>query len=152
MNTKGWLDNIGDRNVHSVEDAEDYIRDKMFGQVERLGYGNNVVLLEGIPIGSCGIYNRPGMEYDDVGFAFLPEYHGKGFAYEATEAVLRDVYDNFELDTVQAITLPTNFASIKLLEKLGLKYIKHFHLPNDPAELLLMQMSLKEKYKAVKNL
>jgi [ribosomal protein S5]-alanine N-acetyltransferase len=138
LNTPKWLQYIGDRNVNSIEDAEAYIKNRMLPQFERLGYGNYIVIRksDNIKIGSCGLYDREGLQGIDIGFAFLPEYEGKGYAYEAATTILDAGVHIFEIKKINAITLPSNFSSQKLLEKLGLKYIELIKIPNDDEELM----------------
>ena len=84
FNTPKWLQYIGDRNVKTVEDARDYIKTRMVPQLERLGYSNYVVIrkTDNCKVGTCGLYDREGLEGIDIGFAFLPEYEKKGYAFE----------------------------------------------------------------------
>lgn len=89
-----------------------------------------------ISIGMCGFVKRDHLENADIGFAFLPEYEGKGYAYEAAEPTLKRGFE-IGFKTISAITTPDNLKSIALIEKLGLKFEKRFFMPDDPAELLL---------------
>lgn len=143
MNTEGWLKFIGDRNVKSHEDAAAYIKAKMRPQQERLGYSNNTVIRksDGVKIGSCGIYDREGLEGVDIGFAFLPQYGGKGYAFEAANKVKELAFGKFGLSIISGITVKENIKSQRLLEKLGLKFIKMINLPDDPVELMFYQIN-----------
>lgn len=143
MNSEGWIENIGDRQIHTVEIAEDYIQDKMLEQHRTMGYGNNIVFLQDTmtPIGAVGIYNRPGLEYADIGFAFLSEYHGKGYAFESAQAILQQGFQNHNLRIVQAITVEKNIASQHLIEKLGLQYKDLITLPDDDTPLKLYELA-----------
>lgn len=142
LNTPKWIENIGDRNIKSVEMAKDYIASKMHPQLERLGYGNYTLIrkTDGTKIGSCGLYDREGLEGIDIGFAFLPEYEGKGFAFEATDKLKNAAFNEFGLNAISAITSKNNVSSQKLLEKLGLKLTGTTTLPNDNEELLLYKI------------
>jgi len=142
LNTPKWLKYIGDRNVNSVADAEDYIREKMFPQVERLGFGNYTVVRKSDEtiIGSCGLYDREGLEGVDIGFAFLPEYEGTGFGYESAAKVLEVGIQEFGVKKVSAITVEENVASRKLIEKLGLTFEKFVMLPGEDVELMLYSL------------
>jgi len=144
VNTKKWLKNIGDRNVHNLEDAKKYIREKNLPQIERLGFGNAVVILKSnnIKIGTVGLYDREGIEGVDIGFAFLEEYEGKGYAYEAAKKILEERINEFGIKKVSAITLPDNFSSIKLIEKLGLSFREVVRIPNDDVDLNLYELNL----------
>jgi RimJ/RimL family protein N-acetyltransferase len=142
LNTPKWIENIGDRNIMSVKMATDYIVNKMHPQLERLGYGNYTLIrkIDGVKIGSCGLYDREGLEGIDIGFAFLPEYEGKGFAFEAADRLKNAAFNEFGLNTINAITSKHNVASQKLLEKLGLELKGTTTLPNDNEELLLYKI------------
>ncbi len=77
-NSPHFLKYIGDRKITSVAGAENYIREKFLPQYARLGYGNFVVKLKftGEKIGGVGIFEREGLEVQDIGFSFLPERTG----------------------------------------------------------------------------
>lgn len=139
LNTPKWIKYIGDRNINSVEDAKAYIRNKMIPQLEKLGYSNYTLITKSdyTKIGTCGLYDREGLDGIDIGFAFLPAFEKKGFAYEASKKILDVGFDVFGIKTICAITTKSNIASQKLIEKLGLKYVRKTSLSNDKEELLL---------------
>lgn len=141
LNTPKWIKYIGDRNIKSIKDAEQYITVKMLPQLEKLGYSNNTVIrkIDQIKIGTCGLYNREGVEGVDIGFAFLPQYENKGYAYESTSNLITFAQNEFNIQKISAITLPENKSSQKLLRKLGLKFIEMIKIPNDDADLCLFQ-------------
>src|SRR5690349_17404295 len=95
FNSKGWLEFIGDRNVRSNEDAKNYIRKikstaDFFYWVVRQKESQ-------MPIGIISILKRSYLDHFDIGFAFLPEFEGRGYAFEAagamlTEAMKQDKY------------------------------------------------------------
>ena len=41
-----------------------------------------------IPIGMCGLFKRTYLDYPDLGYALLHQYHGKGYAIEAAASIL----------------------------------------------------------------
>jgi len=139
MNSPKWLKNIGDRKVRTVQDAINYIVTKVKTQQERLGFSNYTVIRKSdqTKIGTCGLYDRDGLEGVDIGFAFLPEYEKMGYAYESASKMMELGIQHFGLTKISAITLQENTESQRLIEKLGLKYAKRVKLPNDEAELLL---------------
>ena len=114
LNSKGWLDFIGNRNVKTIEDALNYLKKSIYSGYNDNGYGLwKVTLFEsGTPIGMCGLLKRADLPACDIGFAFLPEYIGKGYAREATNAVLEIAKEIFKLDEILAITDPANTKSI----------------------------------------
>ena len=101
------------------------------------GFGLWLIKLKGTntSIGLCGLIKRDYMEDVDIGYAFLPEYFGKGYAYEAAKAALDLAKTEYHLKRVVAITSKDNDRSIVLLEKLGMHFEKMIFIPNDPEEL-----------------
>jgi RimJ/RimL family protein N-acetyltransferase len=139
MNSEKWLKFIGDRKVSTIEDGQNYIKSRMLPQLDRLGFSNFTVIRKSddVKIGSCGLYDREGLEGVDLGFAFLPEYEGQGYAFESAR-VIRDASSaHFNIQKIQAITMEDNHGSRKLLEKLEFAFKKRIQLPNDPEELML---------------
>lgn len=144
LNTPKWIKFIGDRNVHSIEDARAYIKIKMFPQLETHGFTNFTVFRKSdqLRIGSCGLYTREGLDNFDIGFAFLPEYERQGYGYESAHKLMEVARDSWGVADVSAITVVDNIASQKLIEKLGLQYDKMIKLPDDKEELMLYSMKL----------
>jgi len=144
LNSPKWLKFIGDRKVGSVEVAREYICIKMLPQLEKLGFSNyTVIKKEGnIKLGTCGLYDRPGIEGLDIGFAFLPEHEKKGYAFEACTELMRAAEEDFKLSKINAITAKDNFSSQKLLVKLGLVYTKNIRLPGEEEEVLFYEKEL----------
>ncbi len=138
MNTPKWIQYIGDRKINSEQKAVDYIQEKMMPQQDRLGYSNYTVIRKSDQekMGTCGLYDREGLAVNDIGFAFLPDYEGMGYAFEAASNLMRAGIQTIGLTVIDAITTKDNVASQKLLEKLGLSVIGDITLPNDDEELL----------------
>ncbi|MGX7666367.1 GNAT family N-acetyltransferase [Flavobacterium pedocola] len=116
LNTEGWKRFIGDRSIHSIEDAHLYI-DKI-NAAENIEYF--VIAESNAKMGLFTIIKRDFLDHPDIGFAFLPEFEGKGYAYEAAKAFM-DILTK-KHSKLSAITNLDNYSSIKLLEKLGFKF------------------------------
>ncbi len=142
LNTPQWIANIGDRNVKTNEGAEDYIVRKMLPQLKKLGYSNNTVIRksDNKKIGSCGLYKRDGLENVDLGFAFLPEYQKKGYAFESSEKLIEIAFSELNITILNAITTKENIASQNLLVKLGFYFSKNIKIPNDAETLMLYEL------------
>ena len=142
LNSPKWLEYIGDRNVHTEEDAKQYIKNKISPQLEKLGFGNYTLIrkTDKVKIGSCGLYDREGLEGIDIGFAMLPAFEGLGYGFESASKVLEIGRTVFNLERFSAITTKNNLASQRLIEKLGLRYIETIRIPNDEEELLLYRL------------
>ncbi|WP_068986833.1 MULTISPECIES: GNAT family N-acetyltransferase [Lysinibacillus] len=141
VNDPSWLQFIGDRGVRTVEDAREYILNSI-NMYEKSGFCFYLVERkeDNIPLGICGLVKRDSLEDVDIGFAFLPTYWGKGYAYEAASAVLAYGLDTLGLKRIVAITTQDNYASAKLLEKVGLKFERLVQLSNDEEELRLFSL------------
>jgi RimJ/RimL family protein N-acetyltransferase len=139
LNDPSWLRFIGDKGVKTLDDARDYIVKSLIPMYERLGFGLYLTELksEGIPIGICGLIKRDSLEDVDIGFAFLPKFRGKGYAYESASAVLAYGKRTFGFNRIVAITTPDNDSSARLLEKLGFHFERMVKLTDDSSEVSL---------------
>lgn len=143
LNEPSFLRFVGDKGVRSIADARDYILHGPIASYERFGFGLfRTELKTGVPIGICGLLKRDSLEDVDVGFALLPEYWGQGYAFEAASAVLTYARDVFALQRIVAITDPDNFASIKVLEKLGLRFERMVKLSEGTPEIKLFRIAI----------
>ncbi|MGA2018933.1 MAG: GNAT family N-acetyltransferase [Opitutaceae bacterium] len=131
MNEPAYIQYIGDRGIRTLENARAYITDKFAASYAKFGFGLYLVELKERPvsIGICGLVKRDSLEHPDIGFALLREHCSRGFAFEAASAVLDYGFGALELKTVLGVTLADNKSSIRLLEKLGLKFQKMIRLP-----------------------
>jgi ribosomal-protein-alanine N-acetyltransferase len=121
MNSPGWLQFIGDRGINTLVDAENYIQKSLIDNYKKLGFGLYLLRLknEGAPVGICGFVQRDYLVSPDLGFAVLPAYEGKGYAYEACQALLMSGMSESKPATVYAITTLANERSENLLIRLG---------------------------------
>lgn len=142
LNEPSFLRYIGDKKVRNLDDARRYILDGPVASYERHGFGLCLVALKDshTQIGMCGLLKREDLPDPDIGFAFLPAFWNKGYAFEVAAAVLKDARERLKLDRILAIVNPDNDASIKLLQKLGFKFqrikgdVKLYAFPDDPVE------------------
>ncbi len=133
VNTEGWLQNIGNRNVTSAADAVAYIQRILNNN--QIAYW--VVKLKDMPdkIGIVTYIKRDYLEHPDIGFAFLPPFFNKGYAYEATTAVLHELIGRHNVAHIVAVTVPGNINSIKLLKKIGLVFEKEMEVKNEKLQV-----------------
>jgi RimJ/RimL family protein N-acetyltransferase len=139
LNSPGYLKFIGNKNVRTEEQAKHYLTNGPIKSYSGNGYGLFLVeeKTDHQAIGMCGIINRDGLDSPDIGFAFLPDYTNYGYAFESASAILNYAKNQLNIPEILAIVLPDNARSIRLLEKIGLKFIKTFSFPNNAEELLL---------------
>jgi RimJ/RimL family protein N-acetyltransferase len=124
LNEPSFIQNIADRGVRTLEDAARYIETGPRAMYAQYGIGLLRVDLKetATPIGMCGLLKRDWLDHPDIGFAFFPEFWGKGYAYESAAAVIGWGRTYKAITNVCAITAPTNRSSQKVLEKLGLRF------------------------------
>lgn len=120
-NDESFIRNIADKNIRTIEDAENYLTNGPLASYETYGFGLNLVSLRktGTLVGICGVLKRPELDSPDLGYAFLPEYCNQGYATEASIGVLQHVVKALSLDTVLAVTFPSNKGSNRVLTKVG---------------------------------
>lgn len=139
VNDPAFIANIGDRGVRSMADAEDYIRKGPLDSYERNGFGLWLVETKdsNVPIGICGLLKRDALPDVDVGYAFLPQHRGRGYALEAAAAVKEYGFEVVGLRRIVAITTPQNAASIRVLEKIGLRREGEVTMPGETVAVSL---------------
>jgi [ribosomal protein S5]-alanine N-acetyltransferase len=120
VNTAAWIKFIGERNVRSNEDAIHYIQNIIANP--DINYWVVKSRDQQIAVGIITFIKRDYLEQPDIGFAFLPAYTKKGYAFEATFAVLGDLLRSKQYKNILATTIKENESSIQLLNKLGFTY------------------------------
>lgn len=144
LNDPAFVRFIGDRGVRTVDDAEQYILSGPVSSYARFGFGLYLVELKDgrAPIGICGLLKRPYLDAVDLGFALLPGYRARGYAFESASAVLGYARNVFGFDRILAITTPDNDASIALLTRLGFRFERTCRASADEPELRLFVTTL----------
>jgi [ribosomal protein S5]-alanine N-acetyltransferase len=139
VNEPSFIQNIGDRGVRTLEDARAYILNGPVASYAKNGFGLYLVILKetGESIGMCGLIKRDGLNDVDIGYAFLPRFWSKGYAVESALAVKDYARDVIGLKRLVAITDPANEGSIRVLEKIGLRFEKMVRLSADDIDLKL---------------
>jgi len=139
MNEPGFIEFVADRGLRSDADAADYLSEKILPNYERFGFGFYRVTMKQpeTAIGICGLVKREMLDDPDIGFAILERYCGKGYAYEAAVAVMEYGRKALGLARICGVTASHNRVSQHLLQKLGLKFQRKFHLPGYGTESLL---------------
>lgn len=141
LNSPGWLRFIGDRNVTDRASAESYLLNGPMQSYATNGFGLMKVELKGtsVPIGMCGLLKRAYLDFPDLGFAFLPDHQGKGYALESAQEIVAYAHRQLGIASILAIVMPSNEKSIALLEKVGFVYQHPIAVPPDGEMLSLYQ-------------
>ncbi|MDB5936150.1 MAG: family N-acetyltransferase [Massilia sp.] len=138
VNEPAFIEFIGDRGIRTVDAARQAIADGPVAMQATLGHSLYMVerKQDGAPIGMCGLIKRETLPGVDIGYAFLPQYGGKGYATEAAAGVLAYAA-GLGIRRVLAITSPANAASNAVLKKVGMRFEEMVYLtPDDPGTML----------------
>ncbi len=144
VNEPGWLQHIGDRQIHDLDAAAAYIANGPAASHARHGFGLDRVSLRetGEVLGTCGLLQRDYLDAPDIGYAFLQRHCGRGYASEAVRAVLaRET--TLALPRLYALTSLDNFASMRVLEKCGFRFERLISAPgySEASRLFVFQPS-----------
>ena len=152
LNQPSFKKFIGDRGVRTVEQAREYIETRFTRSYRDNGFGLYLVELKQkadddsctplnsrvsarTPIGICGFIKRDSLPDADIGFALLPQYEKKGYAFESAEAVMRYGKETLHLARVLAITTLDNESSGSLLQKIGFTFDREIEMGDEVLKL-----------------
>ena len=138
MNTPDWIANIGDRGIKDLDTAAAYLQERGITPWEQNGFGAFMMIQKGEqePFGTISLSRRDFIDQVDIGFSILPAYYRQGYAFEGSKAVQSWAHQQ-GIQPLCGFCLPSNAASVGLLKKLGLTFVREFHIPDDPDLLQL---------------
>ena len=130
-NDPSFVRYVGDRGIRTIDDARAAMQSGALELYDTYGYGPYRMALKDTdnPVGICGLFRRDGLEIPDLGYATLPEYCGKGYAFEAATAVIDHARNGLSIARLIAIISPENAASIGLIRKLGFEFERMHTMP-----------------------
>ena len=132
LNQPSFIKYIGDRNVRTLEEAENFLETRYCQSYRDNGYGLYLVKLKSnnSKLGICGFVKRENFQYADIGFAFLPQFEKQGYAVESASAMMKYGEEILGFKEVLAITTQDNESSGRLLEKIGFNFDELIKMPN----------------------
>ena len=102
--------------------------ERQITQFEEHGFGMCAVELAGETIGAAGLQHLEGGPEIEVGYRFLKEHWGHGYATECARASIAYGFDELGLERIVAVALESNVASRRVLEKCGLHEVGLTHV------------------------
>lgn len=116
----------GDKPFDSIEDASVFLSN--YDHYKKYGFGRwGVINKNGNQfLGWCGLKYTSTLDEFDIGFRFFKKYWNKGFATETAKACIDFGFKEFKMKEVVGRAMKENIGSIRVLEKIGLKYYKPF--------------------------
>ncbi len=144
LNDPDFIRNIADRGVRSLDGARAYISERFVDSYRQHGFGLWLVESkeDGAPAGMCGLLKRKELNVVEVGYAFLPSFRSKGFAFESASASKTYARDVLGLKQLHAVVNPDNAGSIRVLEKLGMRFERMVRLAPDGPQVRLYAVDL----------
>jgi RimJ/RimL family protein N-acetyltransferase len=133
VNQASWIQNISDKGIRTIEQAAISIRDGALALQAKQGFSFYVVEKRDsqMALGLCGLIKRDSLDDVDLGYGFLDEHAGHGYAHEAAQAVVHYAQHTLQLPRLAAITSPDNLRSQHLLVKLGFQLQREITMPNE---------------------
>ena len=114
--------------IGNLADAEKVIREVWLAEYEKYGYARYALIhkADNKVIGFSGVKFLEDEGVPDIGYRMLPAYWGQGLGLEAAQATLDYARDTLGLTTIIGDAVVENVASNKILQKIGLKFIKTY--------------------------
>jgi RimJ/RimL family protein N-acetyltransferase len=146
LNEPSFIENIADRGVRTLQQAEAYLLNGAIASYNNNGFGFWAVIEKssGQIIGMSGLVKRDILPDPDLGYAFLPEFFGQGLAFEATRACVTAAKRDFALPRLLAIVNPGNQPSRRVLDKLGFDFIGMRSVYAGEPDLCLYRLNFEE--------
>lgn len=144
LNQPSFIQFIGDRCVRTVDQAKQYIIDRVLKSYDDFGFGPYAITSKENQrtVGLNGLIKRETLDDVDIGFAFLTEFCGHGYALESSLAILKYARNELKLEKVVAIARKDNDSSLKLIKRLKMEEKGMIRLKEDEPELCYFSLNL----------
>ena len=115
---------VPDKQLLDVEQARQILIDHPIADYRKYGFGRGACVLKrtGQQIGFAGLKYLEELDEVDIAYRLLPAYWGQGLATEAALAAVGYGFAKLGLKRIIGLAMPENMASIRVLEKAGLRY------------------------------
>lgn len=130
----------GDGPVKDLDEAKRILTDIIFPQYKNK-MGRWAVHLKSNDefIGWCGLKFIAEENEIDLGYRFFENHWGKGYASESAKVVMEYGVNTLKLKNIIARAAKDNAASINVIKKLGMVYLKEDKCAHDPAEVYILK-------------
>ncbi len=130
----------GDGLVKDIDEAKRILTDIILPQYKNK-IGRWAVHLKSTDefIGWCGLKYLVETNELDLGYRFFKIHWGKGYATESARAVNDYGVNTLKLTSIVARAAKANVASINVIKKMGMVYLKDEMCAHDPAEVYILK-------------
>ena len=117
---------VPDKRLLNVEQARQILIDHPIADYRKYGFGRGACILKstGEQIGFAGLKYLEELGEVDVAFRLMRSHWGLGLATEAALAAVRFGFADLDLKRIIGLVMPDNIASVRVLEKAGLRYVE----------------------------
>jgi len=117
---------VPDKGLLNVEQARQILIDHPIADYRKYGFGRGACILKstGEQIGFAGLKYLEELGEVDVAFRLMRTHWGQGLATEAALASVRFGFSDLGLKRIIGLVMPENIASVRVLEKTGLRYVE----------------------------
>jgi RimJ/RimL family protein N-acetyltransferase len=117
---------VPDKPLLNLEQARQMLVDHPIADYRKYGFGRGACILKstGEQIGFAGLKYLEELGEVDVAYRLLPSHWGLGLATEAALASVRFGFTQLGLKRIIGLVMPENIASVRVLEKTGLRYVE----------------------------
>lgn len=133
----------GEQPCTSVEQVRQLLQERPLRDYALHGYGRMACIEKssGRLVGFSGLKFLEDLQEVDIGYRFLPECWGKGYATESARALLAEGVATHRLTRIIGLVMPENTASANVLKKLGLQLEARIQLAGEELDRYAMQLS-----------
>lgn len=144
VNDASFINNIRDKGIRTIEQAQQAIKTGHQDIQEKLGFSLYLIERKSdqAKLGLCGLVMRENLPGVDIGYALLPAFWRQGYAEEACCGVLHWAKNNLNFKELYAIVSPNNLASANLLKKIGFESQEQLNWDNGPVQLFRLDFGL----------
>lgn len=128
---------VGEPPHTSVESAREVLRSRPLRDYEVHGFGRMACIEKstGRLVGFSGLKFLEDLQDVDIGYRFLPDCWGKGYATESAQFLVNHGYGALGLSRIIGLVQRENAASANVLRKVGLCFERIVRLENCAADL-----------------
>ncbi|KNB60374.1 GNAT family N-acetyltransferase [Chryseobacterium sp. Hurlbut01] len=116
----------GNKAFKDINEAKNFLEN--YSDYQRNGFGRWAVINKSNHefLGWCGLKYDEKLNETDIGFRFFEHFWNLGFATESAKACIDYGFAQLNLKTIVGRAMKENSASVKVLEKIGLQYVRDF--------------------------
>lgn len=114
----------GEQPVTTLDGVRQLLKERPLRDYALYGYGRMACIEKTTQrlIGFCGLKHQDWLTGPDIGYRFVPDAWGRGYATESAAALMQHAVPLHRIPRVYGVVQPENLASAHVLRKLGLRF------------------------------